>query len=258
MKHMLLLSLTFILALGTACGSGGQLKSDSADSFAFHYNLGMASFEKGDYRSAIKHFERSIRINPNVARTHNELGMCFLFLKENAKAVPHFERALEIDPSFGEVHNNIGISLFGLGRYEEAEMHFQATLASPDYGTKFIPLYNLGNLYQNLGRYDDAIAIYERALEDEERITVEYRINIHHQLGNCLLAISRYREAYEHYELVLVLNPRLVEAAFNAGVASFNYGDFATARMMFSKAISVAPGSEWEKRAREYLGKMER
>ncbi len=233
------------------------MKSDSKDSFAFHYNLGMASFEKGDYRAAIKHFERSIRINPNVARTHNELGMCYLFLKENDKAVPHFERALEIDPSFAEAHNNIGISLFGLGRFTEAEQHFQATLSSPEYGTKFIPLFNLGNLYHNQERYADAIAIYERALEDEEKITAEYRINIHLQLGNSLLAVNRYRDAYQHYELVLVLNPRLVEAAFNAGVAAFNYGDFDTARTMFSKVITVAPVSDWAERSKEYLSKLE-
>jgi tetratricopeptide (TPR) repeat protein len=254
------LSLIFalLIAFSAACGSGGQLRSDSKDSFAYHYNLGMAAFENGDYQAAIRHFERSIRINPDIPRTHNDLGMCYLFLNDNARAVPHFERAIELDPSFAEAHNNLGIAFFALGRLKEAELQFQATLASPDYGTKFIPLYNLGNLYRQQGKNEEALSCYTKGLEDEERITPQYRINIHHQMGNTLLALKRYREAFEHYETVLVLNPRMVEAAFNAGVAAYEFGDRDAAVTMFSKAITIAPGTDWETRAREYLSKLER
>jgi Tfp pilus assembly protein PilF len=247
-----------LVVLGVACGSGGQLKSDSESSFAFHYNLGMAAFENGDYQTAIRHFERSIKINPNVPRTHNDLGMCYLFLNDNASAVPHFERAIELDPAFAEAHNNLGVSLFALGRFKEAEQQFQVTVASPDYGTKFIPLYNLGNLYQQQKKYEEALNFYERALEDEQKVTIQYRINIHQQLGNTLLALSRFKEAYEHFQTVLVLNPRMVEAAFNAGVAAFEYGDREAAKAMFVKVLSIAPGTEWEARASEYLSKLER
>jgi len=257
MKRLLIICLIPLVLSAANCGSGGQLRSESKKSFAFHYNLGMAAFDKGDYRSAATHFKRSISLNPNIARTHNDLGMCYLFLKENEKAIPEFERALELDPSLAETHNNLGIAFFSVGRYREAEQQFNATLSYSDYGTKFIPLFNLGNLYQKEGRYEQAITVYNTALEEEQKITLQYRISIHHQLGNALLAMDRYQDAYKHFEQALVLNPRLVEAAFNAGVAAYEYGDLKAARIMFAKAISIAPGTDWEEHANTYLAKME-
>ena len=258
MKRIIAVCILSTCFLVASCGGGNQIKSDSDDSFAYHYNLGMASFDKGNYSEAIKHFKRSIKLNPNIARTNNELGMCYLFLNQHSEAIPYFERAIQLDPRLGEAHNNLGVALYSLGRYIDAEMHFQATLSSPDYGTKFIPLYNLGNIYQMQERYDLAIETYSRALEEEPKITVEYRINLHFQLGNTLMKLSRYKEAYPHFEDVLVLNPRMVEAAYNAGVCAYTTSRFDDARAMFGKAITIAPGSVWEERSRVYLDKMNR
>lgn len=241
-----------------ACGSGGELRSNAEDSFAYHYNLGMAAFEKKDYPAAIKHFKRSIQLNPNIARTHNELGVCYLYMRDYDSAIPSFERAIELDPNLAEAHNSLGVSYFSLGRLQEAELQFRATLSSPDYGTKFIPLFNLGNIYQMQKRYELALQTYQSALQDEALITLEYRININHQMGKTLFSLERYREAIDRFDNALVLNPRLVEAAFDAGRAAFLLGDLDKARMMFSRVVSIAPGTDWETKAREYLLRMER
>ena len=258
MKRIIAVCIVSTCLVIASCGGGNQIKSDSDSSFAYHYNLGMAAFDKGDYREAIKHFQRSLKLNPNIARTNNELGMCYLFLNDHKAAVPYFERAIELDPRFGEAHNNLGVALFSLGQYRDAEMQFQATLSSPDYGTTFIPLYNLGNIYQIEERNDLAISTYMRALEEEAKITVEYRINLHFQLGKTLMKVERYADAYPHFEDVLVLNPRLVEAAFDAGVCAYVTSKFDDARTMFSRVITVAPGTEWEQRALAYMEKMDR
>ncbi len=250
-KRLVITCLIPLLAL--ACGSAGEIRSEPQRSFAYYYNLGMAAFDKKDYRSAIEHFKRSIQLNPNIPRTHNDLGMCYMYLREHKQAIPNFERALQLDPDFAEAHNNLGITYYSLGRLQEAELQFKATLASPEYSTKFIPLYNLGNIYQFQERYELAVQTYENAIQEEAMVSMEYRINIHYQLGKTLHKMERYREALEHFDTVLVLNPRMVEAAFDSGVAAYTIGDTEKARRMFSKVISIAPGSEWSRRAEEYL-----
>jgi type IV pilus biogenesis/stability protein PilW len=251
----LLLALTSLL-LTISCGSSGQLRSDPKSSVAYHYNLGMAEFEKGNYKEALKHFERAIRLNPDIARIYNEIGTCHLFLKDNSKAIPYFEKAITLDPEMAEAHNSLGIALFGLGRLSEAEMHFQATLASPDYGTQFLPLYNLGNIYLMQERYDIALEYYNKALAEESKITAEYRINIHHRLADTYYKMGNYSDAMAHYDKVIVLSPMQVDALYYAGECALKLGDNDKARALLAKVTVSAPGTEWETKAIELMEKL--
>ena len=257
-KRFILSTLVILsLAMSISCPSGRRFDTDPKNSFAYHYNLGVAEFQRGNYRAAIEHFNRSIKLQPEVARTHNEIGMCYLFLGENEKAIPCFEKALNLDPNMAEVHNNLGIALYGLNRLEEAELHFKITVAAPEYATKFIPLYNLGNIYQLQERYNLALDIYKQALEEEAKITIDYRINIHQQLGNTYLKLDRHSDALQEYDTVLVMNPRSPDALYQAGECAYHFRDYDSARSYLFKLIAVSAGSEWESKARELLQRME-
>lgn len=246
-----------IVSMLISCGSGGRLRSDSKNSFAYHYNLGLAAFEQGDYQIAIGHFERSIKLNFKVARTHNELGMCYLFLNRNEKAIPCFEKALELDPRFAEAHNNLGIALYGVNRLDDAEAQFQVVLTTPEYGTKFIPLYNLGNIYQLKGELNKALSNYERALKDEAKVPTEYRTNIRNQIGNTYYKLGQYDKALEQFEIVLILNPRFQEVLYLAGECALLIKDNEKARKHLMKLMTVAAGTQMESKARELLKRME-
>ena len=254
MKRILVIGLVLLIA--AACG--GRRAGDSEDSFAHHYNLGLAAFERGDYRQAIRHFQRSLALNPNIARTHNELGMCHLNLGENEPAIHHFERTLELEPNFADAHNSLGIAYTNAGRLREAEQQFLATLDSPEYGTDFLPNYNLGNIYLQQGEHELALERFNFALEEESRVTQGDKINLRLGLGYTLLHLERYREALEHFEEVLMLSPRNVNAAFFGGRCAFYAGNADRARVLFSRVVTIAPGTEWSQRAQGYLRELDR
>jgi len=253
-KRILVLGL--ILLIAAACG--GRRASDSEDSFAHHYNLGLAAFEQGNYRQAVRHFQRSLELNPNIARTHNELGMCYLNLGEHERAIQHFERTLELEPNFADAHNSLGIAYSNTGRLQEAEQQFLAALDSTTYGTDFLPNYNLGNIYLQQGEHERALERFNFALEDESRVTQEDKINLRLGLGYTLLHLERYREALDHFEEVLTLSPRNVNAAFFGGRCAFYVGNADRARELFSRVITNAPGTEWSERAQAYLRELDR
>jgi Tfp pilus assembly protein PilF len=80
-------------------------------------------------------------------------------------SLKELNRALELYPRFDQAHNLKGILLhISFGRHEEAIPHYKRALEiKPDYSEAKT---NLGNVYLDLGRYDEALALYEEALND--------------------------------------------------------------------------------------------
>lgn len=247
-----------VLSLANACGGGGRLREDPEQSFAYHYNLGMAAFDKQDYEEAIKHFKRSLRMNPNIARTHNELGMCYLFLSKFDDAITCFEKAISLDPRMAEAHNSLGVALYNKGKLREAEQQFLVVLSSEEYQTKFIPMYNLGNLYQKRGDYSKALEYYNDAIKDDNNVSLEYKIYIHYQTGNTQLELKNYKEAFKEFDQTVVLNPLMTDAVLKAGISAFYIGDFDNARRYLERVISNEPNSSFAKDAKSYLDKMKK
>ena len=102
------LFLIVILLLAAGCSNREELANNPENSFAHYYTLGMAAYEKGDYKEAITHFKRSLKLRDDIARTQNEIGLCYLYIDDLDNAIYHLERALSLDAKMVEVHNNLG------------------------------------------------------------------------------------------------------------------------------------------------------
>ena len=69
------------------------------------------------------------------------------------------------------------------------------------------PFSNLGNVYFQLGRVDEAVQAYEKALELDPRYATG-----HHNLANAFEKLGRVDEALRHYGAALEINPRMRRA----------------------------------------------
>jgi protein O-mannosyl-transferase len=112
-------------------------------------------------------FEHAIAVGHASSVAHVNLGGLDLEAGNEASALEHFTAATKIRPDQGRAWFNLGILHARAGRAEEAE---RADLeAVRTMRPAFQPLVNLGNLYRNqMGRLDDAIAAYRRAVADAE------------------------------------------------------------------------------------------
>lgn len=246
-----------LLLASCASDSTGDIKSDPEQSFAHFYNLGIAAFEQRNYAEAVRNFQRSIELNPGIARTHKELGTTYLFMNNNQAAADCFERALSLDPRLIDAHNGLGVAYMNLGKFRQAEQHFNAILNEPDYGTPFIPYFNLGNLYFQQQDYRQALLYYMEALKEEAKITPDYRLAIHRQLGYVHYQLGDYRQAYTAFEKVLVLNPRDLEASYQGGMSAMKMGNSDDARLMFQKVLTIDPNSALAQEARKRLDELD-
>lgn len=112
----------------------------------------------GDARNTLEH---ALKIAPDDADAHLEMARLARIMGNAERADLAFRRSVDLAPSL-TAHNEYALFLSQSGRDEEAVTQFQAALAlNPDAQSI---LSNLGFAFYALGRADDSLAIFDRAL----------------------------------------------------------------------------------------------
>ena len=95
---------------------------------------------------------------------HAVLTLTYVFKRQFDKAIPEAEKAVALSPSSAFAVFMLGTALLHSERFEESIPYIKKSLRlSPTAGSQY--LVNLGGAYRFLGRYDEAIETYEKALK---------------------------------------------------------------------------------------------
>ena len=120
---------------------------------------------------------------------------------------------LKLKPDEHEAWNNRGVVLHNLGRYEEALASYDKALElKADYHNAWD---NRGTALGNLGRYEEALASYNKALE----LNPDYHIAWNNR-GVVLDKLGRNEEAIASYDKALKLKPDYHLYWNNRGIAA--------------------------------------
>ena len=108
-----------------------------------------------------------------------------------------------------------GNALFETGQYDEALQAFTEADVNSNTGDPRLPkLYkNMGNTFSKQGKYDQAVAMYQKALETSEN--PDFKADIQYNTGNVWLKQRQYQQALEAYKHALELNPNHSQAQQN-------------------------------------------
>ncbi|MEK8016509.1 MAG: toll/interleukin-1 receptor domain-containing protein [Candidatus Parabeggiatoa sp.] len=129
---------------------------------------------------------------------------------------------------------NRGNALDDLGRYEEAIASYDKALQfKKDY---HISWYNRGNALRKLGRHEDAIASYDKAL----RFKPDYH-EAWNNRGNALAKLGRYEDAIVSYDKALQFKADKHEAWNNRALALADLGRYEDAIASYDKALQLKP-----------------
>jgi len=139
----------------------------------------------------------------------------------------------EISPE--KWHADRGLSFFAAGEYDRAAAEFEeAALVAPGYAEGLI---NLGAAYRKLGRNDQAISAYRRALNFKE--SGRARSN----LAESLLAAGRIPEALREYRLALADEPDYTRIRTEYARALEQSGRREEAESQYRTVLSVDSGN---------------
>ena len=105
-------------------------------------------------------FRRALDIDPNNLDAHFFSAMLFMALGRFSESIAHIERAEQLDPLSSTVHSAFGRVLYRALQFDRAVPHLNQAIAleprsADGYG-------RLADVYEALGRYDEALALYEK------------------------------------------------------------------------------------------------
>lgn len=133
-------------------------------------------------------------------------------------------------------HNELGNLYESKGRYEQAIAEYEKAI---ELDPKLAMAYsNLGSVYSNIGLLNKAIVKYKKAIRIDPKATFA-----HNNLGNAYYARGNYSRAIKEYKITLILDPSSAYAYNNLGDAYLRKGHPNLAIRYFNKAIELDPDS---------------
>ena len=143
---------------------------------------------------------------------------------------------LERNPRAWMADINLGLLYKEQQRFDEADAHFRHALEyeSPEQDKA---RQNLGRLLEQRGRYADALAQYELALQHNPR-----NADVHNDMGNLLLGEGREAEAEEHYRAAIEAEPRHAFAHYNLAQRELARESLFEAERLLREALRFHPG----------------
>lgn len=90
--------------------------------------LGWTYFKLGDYDKAISTFEQLAWVDPYALDAYTGRGWSYFKKLNYDRAVDHFEEAIDVDPDAADPYDGIGWCSFNRGDLEKAEKYFNIAL----------------------------------------------------------------------------------------------------------------------------------
>jgi tetratricopeptide (TPR) repeat protein len=245
-----------------------------ADQPQVHHNLGNLLIALFRTDEAIAEQQEAIRLKPNYVEAHLNLGLALSKKGDPAAAEKSFRNALRIQPNFVFAKQSLGAVLNDLGRSKEAEAILRQALAAGSHSPRQIaalehnlgvsamlqqhhgealklfesaqtkvpdmPLadYSRGNALQWLGRSEDAVACFQRAIA---RNPLDFLA--HNELNRVLYRLADDEQFLRSYDQAMALYPEIAELPVAKGGFLFQKGEYGKAREEFERAVRLLPDS---------------
>lgn len=242
---------------------------------AFYFR-GTAKYETKDYDSATEDLTAAIRLNPKSSRAYNQRGRCYFAQKNWTEAEIDFGRAIELSPLDSFCWQNRGLarekqgkiddaladmakgvdcspntprlwSLFGYmlyrnNRYEAAikahgkadEIELKMGISNPIHAEA------VGDCWRMQNKYENAIRLYNMALERAEKYAGRYQADeCLSSRGFCHRRLENFQASLADHNRSLKINPKNAETYYQRAWTYRALGQWNQVQEDFEKAISL-------------------
>ena len=193
-----------------------KLEKQRANDPQYQYNVGLVYLQNDSYDDAKKYLEKSLSLKPDFDLALNALGIIHFINAEFQEAQRYFERCLKVNPGFTEARNYLGSVYQEMGYLDKAEAEFSKAISDDSYASRELPLYNLARLYLFKEKDEEALELVETALKLNDSMVMAINLK-----GVLLERLGRLNDAILSYEKALGINPGDVNLSYNLAVAYF-------------------------------------
>ena len=177
----------------------GLCQADRLDANA-RLMCGLISGLRGDSARAEDYCRQALALDPKLAVAHFNLGIALRSQKKLLEACQSFKRATELLANYGEAMDALAHAYISLCDLPAAARVLGEIVST--WPSKTEALSNLGSVYQDMGRIEDAIAAYDGALKINPRLAGTLS-----NLGNAYLGRGDFDQAERCYRQCLAANP---------------------------------------------------
>lgn len=169
-----------------------------------HYQLGVDYQLIQRLRDAAASYRNAMKLDPNDFGSNMNLGLVYLAMGDVDNAVRYTDKAAQLRPGSAEAQANLAVALDSRGDYALAEKAYRKSLelAPLQAGT----LTNYGNNLIAQQKWTDAVQVFGEVLKKQD---TPY---LHKRMGDAYAIGGRYDQALAEYQRAIKANPKYVAA----------------------------------------------
>lgn len=201
-----------------------------------------------DFENAIEMFERTLEVDQNHIDALNNMGALALDVGFPDCALPFFDETLKINKYDVTALANKGKSLKRIAKdltrqgmaiesenmINDAKKYYEESLQIDP--TSALTLTALGELYFELGNYEESYACFNRSMKIEPLDAGSL-----YNMGIALFKLHKFEEALKFFDEYLILNPNNITALNDKGVTLSIICRDLDAIGVFNKILSIEP-----------------
>lgn len=209
-----------------------KVYGSTADS-SLHEEIGNLMYLSGQFPEAIEWYTKMMDSNlaPESKMCFN-IGLCYQLLQDYKNAIKFFGQSTMADPKYYKSWQNLGACHMKRGEFQDALNAYRQMPTSAETFT------SMGNVYFQMGNYEEAVASYIRAVEIND--TDASALN---NLGCALKRLELFEDALSAFNDSLAAKPTS-EAVVNLLTLYMELGKLEDAKNLFRLAEKHVPASE--------------
>lgn len=246
--------LTLLLVLSTLLLLFGCISTKDRTDGKVHYTLGLSYLREPNYALALKEFLLAAQANPSDPNIHLSMGQTYQLMQAYEEAEKSYKKALHLsDASFEPIcQNNLGALYLDMKRWDDAIFYFSQAAKNLLFQNQDVANAGIGYAYFNQGDFLTAIAFYRKSLDRNPSYATA-----HMRLAEAYEAFGKSDLALNEYQLVVKMAPDNAVVQFQYGLTAAKLGKKSQAVQAFREVIRIAPNSEEARLARDNIKLLE-
>ena len=190
---------------------------------------------QGKIDESLQLFRLVTTINPQNIRNIKQVARSLYLLGKQQAALQIYNEALEIDNNDREIYHNRGLCHMHLKEYGKAIEAFESANDIQPHDSTYI---QLGKLFVLQNKYEEAVQIYEEALENSPENPVLLTT-----LGLLFLRMNETFKAFKKLGAALALDPTSDKGNLASGSIIQDHQDYDVALHRYRRAAAQTPNS---------------
>lgn len=187
-----------------------------------------------NYKEAIAHINKALKINENIAKAYYLKGSIYRESGDTSKAISSLETAVEQDNRFTDAYYDLGVIYAARKNPIAFDYYANALRSDPGYMNA---QYAKAKLLQDIGKYDEAIVEYNNLLNKDKNYTQAI-----YNLGAIYLDVKQdYQKAIDYFNTVIEQNEQWASAYFARGFSYQKLGNKLNAKEDYKRCLGIDP-----------------